>query len=117
MPARRDAITDIPGIRVGHWTDERALTGCTVILPPPGTCGSVVVPGGAPATRETDAVAPGRRVQEVHAREGQLAKKGEVLLTLQDVQARAQLEQVRGQWLVTMAREARLVAQRLPPVG
>ncbi len=57
-------------------------------------------------------------VQEVRAREGQLAKKGEVLLTLQDVQARAQLEQVRGQWLMIMAREARLVAQRdrLPQV-
>jgi len=58
---------DVPGIRVGHWTDERALTGCTVILPPPGTTGSVVVPGGAPATRETDAIAPGRRVEEVNA--------------------------------------------------
>lgn len=51
-------------------------------------------------------------VQQVRAREGQLAHKGEILLTLQDVQARAQLEQVRGQWLVTLAREARLVAQR-----
>jgi L-aminopeptidase/D-esterase-like protein len=60
-------ITAVPGIRVGHWTDERALTGCTVILAPPGTTGSVVVPGGAPATHETDAIAPGRRVEEVHA--------------------------------------------------
>jgi L-aminopeptidase/D-esterase-like protein len=60
-------ITDVPGVRVGHWTDEEALTGCTVILPPDGTTGSVVVPGGAPATRETDAIAPGRRVDEVNA--------------------------------------------------
>jgi L-aminopeptidase/D-esterase-like protein len=60
-------ITDVPGIRVGHWTDEEALTGCTVVLPPPGTTGSVVVPGGSPATRETDAIAPGRRVQEINA--------------------------------------------------
>jgi len=51
-------------------------------------------------------------VQEVRAREGQRVTKGEVLLTLQDVQARAQLEQVKGQWIVASAREARLLAQR-----
>ncbi len=51
-------------------------------------------------------------VAEVHAREGQWAKKGEVLVTLQDVQPRAQLEQVKGQWFVAVARESRLLAQR-----
>jgi epimerase transport system membrane fusion protein len=51
-------------------------------------------------------------VREVRAREGQVVKEGDVLLTLQDVQPRAQLEQVRGQWLVALARESRLVAQR-----
>lgn len=51
-------------------------------------------------------------VREVSAREGQAVRQGEVLLVLQDVQARAQLEQIKGQWLVALAREARLVAQR-----
>ncbi len=51
-------------------------------------------------------------VAEVHAREGQWAKKGDVLVTLQDVQPRAQLEQIKGQWFVSVAREARLLAQR-----
>jgi epimerase transport system membrane fusion protein len=51
-------------------------------------------------------------VAEVHAREGQWAKKGEVLVTLQDVQPRAQLEQIKGQWFVALARETRLLAQR-----
>ncbi|MGZ4213041.1 MAG: P1 family peptidase [Actinomycetota bacterium] len=60
-------ITAVPGVRVGHWTDERALTGCTVVLPPPGTTGSVVIPGGAPATHETDTIQPGRRVDEINA--------------------------------------------------
>jgi L-aminopeptidase/D-esterase-like protein len=60
-------ITDVPGVRVGHWTDLRGLTGCTVILPPPASTGSVAVLGGAPATRETDALAPGTLVNEVHA--------------------------------------------------
>jgi epimerase transport system membrane fusion protein len=51
-------------------------------------------------------------VRDVRVREGQQVSKGEVLLTLEDVQARAQLEQVRAQWIVSVAREARLVAQR-----
>lgn len=51
-------------------------------------------------------------VREVRVREGQQVSKGEVLLTLEDVQARAQLEQVRAQWIVSVAREARLIAQR-----
>ncbi len=51
-------------------------------------------------------------VRDVQAREGQAVRRGDVLLTLQDVQPRAQLEQVYGQWLLAMAREARLTAQR-----
>lgn len=57
----------ISGVRVGHWDDARALTGCTVILPPPGSTGSVWQPGAAPATRETDALRPGTITDEVHA--------------------------------------------------
>lgn len=60
-------ITSVPGIRVGHWTDPSALTGCTAILPPPGTIGSAFVAGGAPATHETELLAPGMLVEEVHA--------------------------------------------------
>ena len=55
----------IDGLRLGHWTGAR--TGCTVILPPVGSTGSVFVPGAAPATRETDALRPGTLVDEVHA--------------------------------------------------
>ena len=58
-------------------------------------------------------------VQEVRVREGQWVRRGEVLVTLEDIQARAQLEQVRSQLLVGQAREARLIAQRdgLPKVS
>lgn len=64
----RDAITDVPGIRVGHWTDRRGATGCTVVLcPPEGAVAACVVLGGAPGTRETDALAPGNLVQRAHA--------------------------------------------------
>jgi L-aminopeptidase/D-esterase-like protein len=60
-------ITRVEGIRVGNWTDPVGLTGCTVVLCPPGTVGSGEVRGGAPGTRETDLLRPGMLVQEVHA--------------------------------------------------
>jgi L-aminopeptidase/D-esterase-like protein len=66
-PPRRNGICGIDGIRVGHWTDREGLTGCTVVLCPPGTMGSGEARGGAPATRETDLLRPGTLVQEVHA--------------------------------------------------
>jgi L-aminopeptidase/D-esterase-like protein len=52
---------------VGHATDLDAVTGCTVVLCPPATVGSVAVLGGAPGSRETDALRPGTLVNEVHA--------------------------------------------------
>ena len=47
-----------PGFRVGHWTDPEARTGCTVILPPAGTRGSVDVRGGGTGTRELETLSP-----------------------------------------------------------
>jgi L-aminopeptidase/D-esterase-like protein len=61
------AITDVEGTRVGHWTDEVAMTGCTVVLPPPGTVTSCEVRGGAPGTRSTDILQPGTIIDEAHA--------------------------------------------------
>ncbi|MGH2679602.1 MAG: P1 family peptidase [Actinomycetota bacterium] len=61
------SITDVEGITVGHWSDETALTGCTVVLPPPGTVASCEVRGGAPGTRNTDMLQPGTLIEEVHA--------------------------------------------------
>ncbi len=51
-------------------------------------------------------------VREVRVTEGQWVRRGDVLLTLEDIQAKAQLEQARSQLLVGLAREARLIAQR-----
>jgi len=62
------SIVEVPGVRVGHWTDAAARTGCTVILfPPPGAVAGVEVRGAAPATRETDLLRPGNLVERVHA--------------------------------------------------
>jgi L-aminopeptidase/D-esterase-like protein len=61
------AITDIPGIRVGHAAAPGRPTGCTVVLCESGvTCG-VAVRGGAPGTRETDLLRPENAVNAVHA--------------------------------------------------
>lgn len=58
----------LPGIRIGHWHDGQALTGCTVLLPVAGAMrAGVSVGGGAPGTRETDLLSPTSAVQEIHA--------------------------------------------------
>ncbi len=64
---RYDAITDVAGIRVGHWTNRNAATGCTVILVPPGATAAVDTRGGAPGTRETEALGPASVVQSCQA--------------------------------------------------
>src|SRR5262249_9460426 len=61
------AITDVPGVRVGHAHDDEAATGCTIVLTIDGAVGGVDVRGGAPGTRETDLLAPTAEVAVVHA--------------------------------------------------
>lgn len=55
------------GIKVGHYTDTEAITGCTVILCERGAVAGVDVSGSAPGTRETDLLRPGNLVEEVQA--------------------------------------------------
>lgn len=52
--------TQLPaGVSVGHWTDAKGLTGCTVLLVPGGAVAGVDVRGGAPGTINTDGLRPG----------------------------------------------------------
>jgi L-aminopeptidase/D-esterase-like protein len=67
MMALQNAITDVPGVKVGHAQDAEALTGCTVVLSEDGAVGGVDQRGGAPGTRETDPLRPMHLVQKVHA--------------------------------------------------
>jgi L-aminopeptidase/D-esterase-like protein len=60
-------ITDIEGVRVGHWTDPVGHTGCTVILCPDGSVAASDVRGGAPGTLGTDALRPGTLIPSAHA--------------------------------------------------
>jgi L-aminopeptidase/D-esterase-like protein len=61
------SITDIPGIRVGHFTHTQRPTGCTVVLFDQGAVGGVDVRGSAPGTRETDLLNPLNTVQQIDA--------------------------------------------------
>jgi L-aminopeptidase/D-esterase-like protein len=59
-------ITDVAGVRVGHHTDERRPTGCTVVLTEAGAVGGVDVRGSSPGTRETDLLSPHNAIDQVH---------------------------------------------------
>lgn len=61
------AITDVAGLSVGHYTDTRRPTGCSVLLCPQGVACGVDVRGAAPGTRETDLLRPDNLVEHVHA--------------------------------------------------
>lgn len=61
-------MTDVPGLRVGHWTEPAGRTGCTVVMAGDGGfAAGVDVRGSAPGTRETDLLRPGSFVQRVNA--------------------------------------------------
>jgi L-aminopeptidase/D-esterase-like protein len=63
---RRKAL-GVGGVRVGHWTDAFACTGCTVVLLPEGTVASAEIRGGAPATRELGLLDPAASMQRLDA--------------------------------------------------
>ena len=60
-------ITAVEGIRVGHFTDKRRPTGCTVLIFENGAVAGVDVRGSSPGTRETDLLNPVNTVQQVNA--------------------------------------------------
>jgi L-aminopeptidase/D-esterase-like protein len=65
--ARSGSLTDVRGLRVGHFTETRRPTGCTVILAPDGAVAGVDVRGAAPGTRETELLSPTNAIEKVHA--------------------------------------------------
>lgn len=67
MSTRAGSITDVAGLRVGHFTETRRPTGCTVILATDGAVAGVDVRGAAPGTRETELLSPLNAIDKVHA--------------------------------------------------
>ena len=60
-------LTAVPGFKVGHFTESKAMTGCTVIICPPNTRASCDVRGNSPGSRELALLAPEKSAQEIHA--------------------------------------------------
>jgi len=69
VPGPLNAITDVPGISVGHFTG--AESGATVVLAASptgqGVAGGVTQRGGSPGTRETDLMRPDNMVETMNA--------------------------------------------------
>lgn len=61
-----NAITDVPGIKIGQAQDLEKITGCTVVLCEEGAVAGVDQRGGGPGTRETDALKPTNMIEQVH---------------------------------------------------
>lgn len=62
----RNLITDVGGIEIGNAEDEAARTGVTVLIPNAPVVAACDVRGGAPGTRETDALDPSCLVERIH---------------------------------------------------
>lgn len=67
MKERRNLLTDVEGVSVGHAQDTRLASGVTCVLFDTPAVASVDVRGGGPGTRETDLLEPSRTVQTVDA--------------------------------------------------
>ena len=63
----RNLITDVAGLRVGNAADLRLKSGVTAVVSDDAAVAAVAVMGGAPGTRETDALAAENLVDAVHA--------------------------------------------------
>jgi L-aminopeptidase/D-esterase-like protein len=62
-----NAITDVPGVLVGHASDMTALTGCTVLVFPAGAVGGVDIRGSATGTREIGTLSALHVAPHIHA--------------------------------------------------
>ena len=70
--------------------------------------GSVVVTGNRKAVQS---LAPGK-IAEIRAKDGDTVTAGQLLVRLDNTQSRSQLDITKGQWLTSLATEARLMAER-----
>lgn len=66
-PGPRNLITDVAGLRVGNASEPMLKSGATVLTADAPFVAAVDVRGGAPGTRETDLLEPGRLVEAVDA--------------------------------------------------
>ena len=65
-PASGGSLTDVPGIRVGHYTDSRRPTGCTAILFDNAVAAGVDFDGSAPGESQEVLLQPVSPVDRIH---------------------------------------------------
>src|SRR5688572_21510809 len=65
-PGQRNLITDVAGLKVGNAEDKAAMTCVTVLIPDQPVIAACDIRGGAPGTRETDALDPSCLVERIH---------------------------------------------------
>ena len=61
------AVTDIAGLKIGQYENEKAGTGLTVFISEEGMPAGIDVRGGGPASRESQMLNPLMTVQEINA--------------------------------------------------
>src|SRR4026208_264733 len=66
-PGSAGSLTDVPGIRVGHFTDPRRPTGCTAILFDPDAAAGVDYATSAPGETGVVLLQPPSPVEAIHA--------------------------------------------------
>jgi epimerase transport system membrane fusion protein len=86
----------------GVWAATATLEGAVV------AAGQVTVESYKKTVQHLE----GGIIKSIEIHEADLVKKGQVLLRIEDTQSRSQLEVLRGQLFISLAREARLIAQR-----
>jgi L-aminopeptidase/D-esterase-like protein len=67
QPASAGSLTDVPGIRVGHFTDPRRPTGCTAILFDSAAAAGIDYDGSAPGESQAVLLQPVSPVERIHA--------------------------------------------------
>lgn len=105
---------DAPIRRLGYLL-VIVMFGCFGIWSAFAPLGSAALAPGSVAVegyRKTVQHLEGGIVKAIHVRDGDNVTKGQVLMELEDTSSRAQLETLRGQLFSSLAREARLIAER-----
>lgn len=122
IPKTVTSLPDVPELRTSDQPER--LLGLTVLLVGFGGFllwallapidSAAVAPGvvTVESSRKTVQHFEGGIVSEILVREGERVEAGSVLMRLDDIESRAQLEIVRGQFLAKRAEEARLIAER-----
>ncbi len=64
---QHSSLTDVPGVKAGHFTDSRRPTGCTALIFDEGATAGVDYDGSAPGETQVVLLQPVSPVEKIHA--------------------------------------------------